>query len=172
MAGGLPNDQLGIKTFFFGDTMGTEIERKFMVKKGVWRDKKATKYRQGYLSIVKERTVRVRTIEDKGYLTIKGISIGASRLEFEYEIPRQDADALLDICEKPLIEKNRYKVENGGFVWEVDEFFGENQGLIVAELELESEDQYFPKPDWIGEEVTGDPRYFNSNLIKNPYSKW
>ena len=152
--------------------MGTEIERKFMVKKGVWRDKKATKYRQGYLSIVKERTVRVRTIEDKGYLTIKGISIGASRLEFEYEIPRQDADALLDICEKPLIEKNRYKVENGDFVWEVDEFFGENQGLIVAELELESEDQYFPKPDWIGEEVTGDPRYFNSNLIKNPYSKW
>jgi adenylate cyclase len=152
--------------------MGTEIERKFMVKKGVWRDKKATKYRQGYLSIVKERTVRVRTIEDKGYLTIKGISIGASRLEFEYEIPRQDADALLDICEKPLIEKNRYKVENGDFVWEVDEFFGENQGLIVAELELESGDQYFPKPDWIGEEVTGDPRYFNSNLIKNPYSKW
>ena len=152
--------------------MGTEIERKFMVKKGVWRDKKATKYRQGYLSTVKERTVRVRTIEDKGYLTIKGISIGASRMEFEYEIPRQDADALLDICEKPLIEKNRYKVENGGFVWEVDEFFGENQGLIVAELELENEDQYFPRPDWIGEEVTGDPRYFNSNLVKNPYTKW
>ena len=152
--------------------MGQEIERKFMVKKGVWRDKKATKYRQGYLSTVKERTVRVRTIEDKGYLTIKGISIGASRMEFEYEIPRQDADSLLDICEKPLIEKNRYKVENGGFVWEVDEFFGENQGLIVAELELENEDQYFPRPDWIGEEVTDEPRYFNANLVKNPYSKW
>jgi len=152
--------------------MGTEIERKFMVKKGVWRDETATKYRQGYLSTVKERTVRVRTIEDKGYLTIKGISIGASRLEFEYEIPRQDADALLDICEKPLIEKNRYKVENGGFVWEVDEFLGENQGLIVAELELENEDQFFPRPDWMGEEVTGDPRYFNSNLVKNPYTKW
>ncbi len=152
--------------------MGKEIERKFMVKKGVWRDKKATKYRQGYLSTVKERTVRVRTIEDKGYLTIKGISIGASRMEFEYEIPRQDADELLDICEKPLIEKNRYKVENGGFVWEVDEFFGENQGLIVAELELENEDQYFPRPDWIGEEVTDEPRYFNANLVKNPYSKW
>jgi CYTH domain-containing protein len=152
--------------------MGQEIERKFMVKKGVWRDKKATKYRQGYLSTVKERTVRVRTIEDKGYLTIKGISIGASRMEFEYEIPRQDADELLDICEKPLIEKNRYKVENGGFVWEVDEFFGENQGLIVAELELENEDQYFPRPDWIGEEVTDEPRYFNANLVKNPYSKW
>ena len=152
--------------------MGTEIERKFRVKKGVWRDEKATKYRQGYLSTVKERTVRVRTIEDKGYLTIKGISIGASRMEFEYEIPRQDADELLDICEKPLIEKNRYKVENGGFVWEVDEFFGENQGLIVAELELENEDQDFPLPDWIGEEVTGDPRYFNSSLVKNPYAKW
>jgi len=152
--------------------MGTEIERKFLVKKGGWRNKTATNYRQGYLSTVKERTVRVRTIEDKGYLTIKGISIGASRLEFEYEIPVQDANALLDICEKPIIEKNRYKVEHGGFVWEVDEFLGENLGLIVAELELESEDQYFPKPDWIGEEVTGDPRYFNSSLIKNPYSKW
>jgi adenylate cyclase len=152
--------------------MGTEIERKFLVKKGVWRNQTATNYRQGYLSTVKERTVRVRTIEDKGYLTIKGISIGASRLEFEYQIPGQDADALLDICEKPIIEKSRYKVEHGGFVWEVDEFSGENLGLIVAELELESEDQYFPKPDWIGEEVTGDPRYFNSNLIKNPYSKW
>ena len=152
--------------------MGTEIERKFLVKDGVWRNTKATKYRQGYLSTVKERTVRVRTIEDKGYLTIKGIAIGASRMEFEYEIPSQDADALLDICEKPLIEKNRYKVQFGGFVWEVDEFFGENQGLIVAEIELESEDQNFPKPNWVGEEVTGDPLYFNSNLIKHPYTKW
>ena len=152
--------------------MGREIERKFRVKKGVWRDQKATKYRQGYLSTEKTRTVRVRTIEDKGYLTIKGISIGASRLEFEYEIPLQDADALLEICEKPLIEKNRHKVENDGFVWEVDEFFGENQGLIVAELELETEDQYFSRPEWLAEEVTGDPRYFNSNLVKNPYTKW
>jgi CYTH domain-containing protein len=152
--------------------MGTEIERKFRVKEGTWRNVKGTSYRQGYLSTVKERTVRVRTIEDKGYLTIKGIAIGASRMEFEYEIPHQDAATLLHSCEKPLIEKNRYRVEHGGFVWEVDEFFGENQGLIVAELELESEDQYFPKPDWVGEEVTGDPRYFNSNLIKNPYTKW
>ena len=152
--------------------MGTEIERKFRVKKGVWRDEKATKYRQGYLSTVKERTVRVRTIEDQAYLTIKGKAIGAARQEFEYEIPRQDADALLDICEKPLIEKNRYKIKHGGFVWEVDEFLGENQGLIVAEIELESENQFFSKPDWVGKEVTGDPRYFNSNLIKNPYTKW
>jgi CYTH domain-containing protein len=152
--------------------MAKEIERKFRVKEGSWRLAKGTQYRQGYLNSEKERIVRVRTIDDKGYLTIKGLTIGASRMEFEYEIPRQDADTLLAICEKPLIEKNRYKVEHGGFVWEVDEFFGENRGLIVAEIELESEDQTFSKPDWVGNEVTGDPRYFNSNLIKNPYTKW
>ena len=152
--------------------MAREIERKFLVKEGAWREAKATTYRQGYLNSAKERIVRVRTIKNKGYLTIKGITVGASRMEFEYEIPRRDADKLLDICEKPLIEKTRYKVEEGGFVWEIDEFFGVNQGLIVAEVELESEDQRFPKPHWVGEEVTGDPRYFNSNLIKNPYTKW
>jgi len=152
--------------------MAKEIERKFLVKADTWRDAKGIMYRQGYLSSVKERTVRVRTTEDKGYLTVKGVAVGATRLEFEYEIPRQDADTLLDICEQPLIEKNRYKVAHDGFVWEVDEFFGDNQGLIIAELELESEDQEFPRPDWVGEEVTGDSRYFNSNLIKNPYTHW
>ena len=152
--------------------MGKEIERKFLVKEGPWRNAKGTRYRQGYLNSAKERNVRVRTIESKAYLTIKGIAIGASRMEFEYEIPLQDADELLEICEKPLIEKTRYKVQEGGFVWEVDVFFRENQGLIIAEVELESEDQEFPKPDWVREEVTGDPRYFNSNLIKNPYIKW
>ena len=152
--------------------MGKEIERKFRVKKDTWRKVKGTRYHQGYLNSAKERNVRVRTMEDKAYLTIKGIAIGASRMEFEYEIPLQDANELLEICEKPLIEKTRYKVQEGGFVWEVDEFFRENQGLIVAEVELESEDQEFPKPDWVGEEVTGDPRYFNSNLIKNPYTNW
>jgi CYTH domain-containing protein len=152
--------------------MGKEIERKFRVIKDTWRNVKGTRYRQGYLNSAKERSVRVRTMEDKAYLTIKGIAIGASRMEFEYEIPLQDADELLEICEKPLIEKTRYKVQDGGFVWEVDEFFRENQGLIVAEVELASEDQKFPKPDWVGEEVTGDPRYFNSNLIKNPYTNW
>ena len=152
--------------------MAKEIERKFLVKEGPWRNTKGTKYLQGYLNSAKERNVRVRTMEDKAYLTIKGIAIGASRMEFEYEIPLQDADELLEICEKPLIEKTRYKVQEGGFVWEVDEFFRENQGLIVAEVELESEDQEFPKPDWVREEVTGDPRYFNSNLIKNPYINW
>ncbi len=152
--------------------MAKEIERKFLVSEGSWRSQKGTRYRQGYLNSVKERIVRVRTIGDKGYLTIKGLTVGASRLEFEYEIPRPDADQLLNICEKPLIEKTRFKVVEAGFVWEIDEFFGENQGLIVAEVELESEDQEFPRPPWVGEEVTGDPRYFNSNLIKNPYKVW
>ena len=152
--------------------MAKEIERKFLVKEGSWRHAQGTQYRQGYLNSVKERIVRVRTIDNKGYLTIKGITVGASRMEFEYEIPLQDANELLDICEKPLIEKIRYKVEDGGVVWEVDEFTGENQGLIVAEVELQSEDQQFAKPEWIAAEVTGDPRYFNSNLIKTPYTKW
>jgi CYTH domain-containing protein len=152
--------------------MAKEIERKFLVKDDTWRNAKGIKFRQGYLSSVKERTVRIRTREDKGYLTIKGIAVGATRLEFEYEIPREDADILLDLCEQPLIEKNRYTIEQGGFIWEVDEFFGENLGLIVAEIELQSEDQEFPRPVWVGEEVTEDPRYFNSNLIKNPYTAW
>ena len=154
--------------------MGTEIERKFLMKDDSWRSlAKGTKYRQGYLNSTKERVVRVRTIDDKGFLTIKGITTGATRVEYEYEIPDAEATAMLDeLCEKPLIEKNRYKIALGGFTWEVDEFFGENQGLIVAEVELDSEDQKFDKPDWIGEEVTGDPKYFNSNLIQNPYLKW
>jgi adenylate cyclase len=154
--------------------MGTEIERKFLIKDDSWRSlATGTKYRQGYLNSTKERVVRVRTIDDKGFLTIKGITTGATRVEYEYEIPDTEATAMLDdLCEKPLIEKNRYKIALGGFTWEVDEFFGENQGLIVAEVELETEDQSFEKPVWIGEEVTGDPKYFNSNLIQNPFLKW
>ena len=154
--------------------MGIEIERKFLLKGTEWKQlAEGTGYRQGYLSSVKERTVRVRTIADKGYLTIKGISVGAVRSEYEYEIPHADADALLDaLCERPIIEKNRYKIDHAGFTWEVDEFFGENEGLVVAEIELDSEDQEFEKPAWVGEEVTGDPRYFNSSLIKEPYARW
>lgn len=153
--------------------MATEIERKFLVKEGAWRQAKGITYRQGYLNTAKERTVRVRTIADQGYLTVKGLTIGATRLEFEYEIPVADADQLLDkLCEKPLIEKNRYEVEYGGLIWEVDEFFGENEGLIVAEVELQSEDQAFEQPDWLGQEVTGDPRYFNSNLSRLPFTQW
>lgn len=154
--------------------MGTEIERKFLLKEDTWRSlAKGIRYRQGYLNSSKERIVRVRTIDDRGYLTIKGITTGATRLEYEYDIPEKDATAMLDdLCEKPLIEKNRYKIDFAGLVWEVDEFFGENIGLLVAEVELESEDQPFEKPDWIGDEVTGDPKYFNSNLVINPYIKW
>ncbi len=154
--------------------MGIEIEKKFLLTGTEWKQRATgTAYRQGYLNSVKERTVRVRTINDQGFLTIKGVSVGATRLEYEYEIPLVDANALLDeLCEKPLIEKNRYKVNFSGFTWEIDEFFGENDGLIVAEIELESEDQAFEKPEWVGEEVTGDSRYFNSNLINNPYTKW
>jgi len=154
--------------------MGIEIEKKFLLAGTEWKQRATgTAYRQGYLNSVKERTVRVRTINDQGFLTIKGVSVGATRLEYEYEIPLVDANALLDeLCEKPLIEKNRYKVNFSGFTWEIDEFFGENDGLIVAEIELESEDQAFEKPEWVGEEVTGDSRYFNSNLINNPYTKW
>jgi len=154
--------------------MGIEIEKKFLLTGTEWKQlATGTAYRQGYLNSVKERTVRVRTINDQGFLTIKGVSVGATRLEYEYEIPLEDANALLDeLCEKPLIEKNRYKINFSGFTWEVDEFFGENDGLVVAEIELESEDQAFDKPEWVGEEVTGDSRYFNSNLINNPYTKW
>jgi adenylate cyclase len=154
--------------------MAKEIERKFLVNGLEWKNlAKGTEYRQGYLSTVKERTVRVRTIDNAGYLTIKGISTGATRLEFEYEISVADAHEMLDkLCEKPLIEKKRYKIEHGGLIWEVDEFFGENNGLVVAEVELENENQEISKPEWISKEVTNDPRYFNSNLTKTPYTKW
>ena len=153
--------------------MALEIERKFLVKEGAWPNEKGTKYRQGYLNSAKERNVRVRVIDVKGYLTIKGISRGAVREEYEYEIPRAEAEAMLNnLCEKPLIEKLRYKIKFQGLVWEVDEFFGENQGLIIAEVELESEDQTVNIPEWVGEEVTGDPKYFNANLIHHPYSRW
>jgi CYTH domain-containing protein len=154
--------------------MAHEIERKFLITGEAWRElAKGTAYRQGYLSTVKERTVRVRTIDDKGFLTIKGITVGATRAEYEYEIPAGDANEMLDdLCEQPIIEKKRYKVPLDGFIWEIDEFGGVNEGLIVAEIELESEDQEFNKPDWIGDEVSGDPRYFNSNLIANPFTTW
>jgi len=154
--------------------MGKEIERKYLIKDDSWSEGAlGTTYRQGYLSTVKERTVRVRTIDDKGFLTIKGITIGATRSEYEYEIPTEDANEMLDeLCEKPIIEKTRYKIPFAGLTWEIDEFAGVNQGLIVAEVELESEEQAIDSPSWVGEEVSGDPRYFNSNLIANPYTTW
>jgi CYTH domain-containing protein len=150
--------------------MGKEIERKFLVQGQAWRSlAEGTVYRQGYLSTEKERVVRVRTIGDTGFLTIKGITVGSTRLEYEYPIPVTDADEMLDgLCERPLIEKTRYKIESGGHTWEIDEFGGENQGLVVAEVELVAESEAVDLPDWIGEEVTADSRYFNSNLIAHP----
>ncbi len=152
--------------------MAKEIERKFLLRDSSWPRENGITLRQGYLNSAKERTVRVRIMGDKCYLTIKGISLGPTRQEYEYEIPCRDAEELLALCEKPLIEKNRYRVKQGDVIWEIDEFLGENQGLVTAEVELDHEDQDFPKPDWIGEEVTGEPRYFNANLVKNPYTNW
>ncbi|RUM41516.1 MAG: adenylate cyclase [Desulfocapsa sp.] len=154
--------------------MGLEIERKFLLSGDDWRDlAPKIRYRQGYINADKERTVRVRTCDRKGFLTVKGLSIGASRLEFEYEIPLPDAEIMLaELCEKPLIEKDRTLIRFGRVTWEVDEFLGENSGLIIAEVELEHQNQAIDKPDWVGKEVTGDPRYFNSNLIRHPYSTW
>jgi len=154
--------------------MGKEIERKFLVNDNSFKIRaKGIRYRQGYLNTAKERVVRVRTADTRGFLTIKGIAVGATRLEYEYEIPFDDANAMLDaLCEKPLIEKNRYTVQHAGLAWQIDEFFGENQGLVLAEVELEREDQPVERPAWIGREVTGDPKYFNSNLIRVPYKSW
>ena len=154
--------------------MSVEIERKFLVKGNEWRQLAiAVNYKQGYISTDKEHTVRIRTIESKAYLTIKGESVGIKRLEFEYEIPVDDANELLNnLCHKPIINKNRYKIQYKGLIWEVDEFLGENIGLILAEVELSDESQKINVPDWIGIEVTGDPKYYNANLISNPYCNW
>ncbi len=154
--------------------MGKEIERKFLVKGDSWRAQAHGKrYRQGYLSTVKERTVRARVAGQQGFLTIKGITVGAARSEYEYEIPLADANEMLDkLCERPIVEKTRYRLPQDDIVWEIDEFEGDNRGLIVAEVELKDEHQSYPKPDWLGEEVTGDPRYFNSNLVKKPFTTW
>ncbi len=154
--------------------MPQEIERKFLLKNDSWRvEGSGTLYRQGYLSTVSERTVRIRLINDQGFLTIKGIPVGARRAEYEYEIPAGEASEMLDnLCEHPLIEKTRYRVEYQDLVWEIDEFKGDNAGLNIAEVELEDENQAVHMPDWVGEEVTGDPRYYNANLTANPYSQW
>ncbi len=154
--------------------MATEIERKYLVVDDSWRSQAAgTAFRQGYLSTVKERTVRVRVAGDRGYLTVKGITVGAVRTEFEYEIPIADADQILnELCEQPLIEKTRYVIKANGLTWEIDRFAGVNEGLVVAEVELEDEAQQIVPPEWIGEEVTHDARYFNANLIAHPFSEW
>jgi len=154
--------------------MGIEIERKFLVKDESWLSLsiKGVPIRQGYLSNSHESVVRVRVAGEKGFITVKGKNCNVSRVEFEYEIPLQDAVEMLALCLTPLVEKVRYILDFMGFEWSIDRFEGSNQGLVVAEIELETEAQPFEKPPWAGEEVTDDPRYFNSNLIDHPFENW
>ncbi len=154
--------------------MGTEIERKFLLKNHTWRGlAEGTSYRQGYLNTDKGRTVRVRTLDEKGYLTIKGPAVAGVRKEFEYEIPHEDAEEMLkELAVSPIVEKKRHKIPFAGFVWEVDELSGSNRGLILAEIELEHPAQSFELPPWIGQEVTDDSRFYNSNLARNPFINW
>ena len=155
--------------------MATEIERKFLVK-GPYKNLAFNQLyiMQGYISSQQGRTVRVRTKGDKGYITIKGTSnsSGISRYEWEKEIPVEEAEELFQLCEPGIIEKIRYEIKVGKHIFEVDEFFGDNLGLTVAEIELKNEEEDFIKPSWLGKEVTGDMRYYNSNIVKNPFKKW
>lgn len=156
--------------------MAQEIERKFLVKDNSYREKafSSSHIKQGYICSARGRTVRIRIRDGKGYLTIKGASdsSGISRYEWEREIPLQEAEELMLLCEPGMIDKTRFLVRVGQHVFEVDEFYGENQGLVVAEVELGSENEDFERPDFLGEEVTGQVKYYNSFLMKNPYTHW
>lgn len=153
-----------------------EIERKFLVNSNAFKDEafKKTKIIQGFLNTDKERTVRVRLKGGKGFITVKGLSStgGLSRFEWEKEISKTDAEALLKLCEKGIIDKIRYEIKVGKHIFEVDEFFGNNRGLIIAEVELNSETETLVKPKWLGQEVTGDIKYYNSQLSKHPFNTW
>jgi adenylate cyclase len=153
--------------------MGIEIERKFLLNNDAWRSaaQQSSRIAQGYLSSDPNRIVRVRLKGEQGFITIKGKTEGIERVEFEYEIPKQDAIELLKLC-PILLDKTRYLVEFAGYTWEIDEFHGTNAPLIIAELELTSSDEYFDKPEWLGEEVSDDPRYFNSYLSEHAYTTW
>lgn len=152
--------------------MGIEIERKFLVKNDDWRVGTPVLFVQGYLSRDAQSTVRIRIAGPEAMLTVKSKTTGISRAEFEYTIPVADAKEMLKLCEGLLIEKNRWCCRVGDVTWEIDEFLGQNAGLILAEIELDREDQTFDLPDWIGKEVTRDTRYYNSNLSKVPFSTW
>ena len=154
--------------------MGVEIERKYLLKNKEWRARagEGIEIRQGYLNSAKERTVRIRINGGVGLITVKGETINSTRKEYEYQIPIEDAEELLELCEKPIVEKTRFEIIHNQKVWEIDEFKGGNKGLIVAEIELEDENEELEFPLWIGEEVTSDPRYYNANLIAHPYSDW
>ena len=153
-----------------------EIERKFLVKSQAFKDEafKKTHIKQGFLSTDKERTVRIRLKGDKGFLTIKGASSndGLSRFEWEKEISKEDAEQLFKLCKKGIIDKMRYEVKLGNHIFEIDEFFGDNEGLVLAEIELNTEDEVFEKPNWLGNEVTGDIKYYNSQLSNKPFKTW
>ena len=152
--------------------MASEIERKFLVKGASWRQSNSVRLSQGYLNRDKHRTVRVRIAGPKAFLTVKGVPQGVTRPEFEYEIPLADAEQMLKLSDGPVIEKNRHVIVHDGSKWEVDEFLGDNAGLVIAEIELTSEDQPFSRPAWLGREVTQDGRYYNSNLASHPYKQW
>ena len=153
--------------------MATEIERKFLVIGDDWKGlAEGTPYRQGYLNRDLHRTVRVRVAGLSAFLTVKGMTVGTTRQEFEYSIPREDAEELLALCDGPLIEKIRYVVEYHGHRWEIDEFSGDNRGLVLAEVELTQENEVIDLPHWVGQEVSDDPRYFNSNLALDPFCRW
>lgn len=150
-----------------------EIERKFLVVNDKYKMGTPQRISQGYICSENDRVVRIRIKGDKAYLTIKNATIGFARNEYEYEIPVADAEAMLkNTCQQPIIDKTRYVLEYKGFIWEVDEFHGDNEGLVVAEIELDSREATFDHPDFIGEEVTGDARYYNACLFKNPYKMW
>ncbi len=155
--------------------MAVEIEKKFLLANDNWRTQieKSIKFSQGYLVGSKKASVRVRIEADKSNINIKGATLGIRRQEFEYPIPMEDAKELLEtLCDTPFIEKTRHYVYSGEHVWEIDEFFGDNEGMIVAEIELKHENESFERHDWLGEEVSEDKRYYNSMLIKNPYKNW
>lgn len=153
--------------------MGREIERKFLVRSDVWRvQARPVEIQQGYLAAEPERTVRVRVAGERATLNVKGPSKGAVRGEWEYEIPAADAEELLRLCRQPLIVKTRWRLDHAGRLWEVDEFHGENAGLVLAECELPAADAALELPDWVGEEVTGDDRYYNAYLTRHPFREW
>ena len=153
-----------------------EIERKFLVKSKFFKKEsyQNNRIKQGFLNTNPQRTVRIRIKDETAFLTVKGKNneAGLSRFEWEKEIDKTEAEALLSLCEPGMIDKTRFLVKSGSHIFEVDEFYGENEGLIVAEVELETETEVFEKPDWLGQEVTGDPKYYNSQLSKNPYKSW
>lgn len=155
--------------------MPIEIERKFLLANNDWREKVTLSHRirQGYMGEIDKASVRIRVQDEKANINIKSATLSMRRMEYEYDIPLDEALEMLDqLCKQPQVDKTRFIVEQGKFKWEIDEFYGDNEGLIVAEIELSDENEVFEKPSWVGEEVTEDPRYYNVNLIKHPFNKW